>query len=87
MTLYNLAAIWEDKAKMPKSYFCNGWMRLNNEPMSKGRGNFISLIDCIEKYGADATRFTLAVSGDTLDDGNFRAEDANASILKLFKLG
>ena len=87
MALYNHAAIWEDKEKMPKSYFCNGWMMLNDKPMSKSAGNFISLKDCIGKYGADATRLTFADAGDTLDDGNFREANANAAIMKLFNLG
>ena len=71
---------------MPKSYFCNGYMVLNNEKMSKSTGNFLTIKDCIQKFGADATRITLADAGDGLDDANFDTDVANAAILKLFVL-
>ncbi len=87
MTLYNHAAIWEDHKKMPRAYFCNGWMELNDLPMSKKTGNFITLSDSIEKYTADSCRITLADSGDTIDNGNFKEVNANATILKLYNLG
>ena len=86
MSLYNHAAIWQDPKMMPKSYFCNGYMVLNNEKMSKSTGNFLTIKDCIQKFGADATRITLADAGDGLDDANFDTDVANAAILKLFVL-
>jgi leucyl-tRNA synthetase len=51
--------------------------------MSKAEGNFRTITDCVNLYGADATRLVLADSGDSLDDANFREETANASVLKL----
>lgn len=54
--------------------------------MSKSTGNFLTIKDCIEKYGADATRIALASAGDSLDDANFDEKDANALILKLTTL-
>ncbi len=87
MSLYNHAAIWEDKAKMTRGYFCNGWMLLNDKPMSKSTGNFITLRDAVDKYSADATRLAMADAGDTLDDGNFKEDTANALIMKLFNFG
>lgn len=84
MCLYNHAAIWEDRQMMPKSIFCNGYMLLNKEKMSKSKGNFMTMADCIDKFGVDATRLTLADSGDSLDDANFETEMANSCILKLF---
>ena len=54
--------------------------------MSKQTGNFMMLSDCLEKYGADATRIAFADCGDTLDDANFETQVANATILKLFTL-
>lgn len=69
---------------MPRSIYCNGWMIINGEKMSKSTGNFLTLRDCIEKFGVDATRVTLADAGDGLDDANFETDVANASILKLF---
>ncbi len=71
---------------MPRSMYCNGYMVLNNEKMSKSSGNFLTIRDCIDQFGADATRITLADAGDGLDDANFDTDVANASILKLFVL-
>ena len=86
MSLYNHAAIWEDHAMMPRSYYCNGYMVLNKEKMSKSTGNFLTIKDCITKFGADATRVTLADAGDGLEDANFDTMVANASIMKLYTL-
>ena len=44
------------------------------------------LSDCIEQFGADATRMAFADCGDGLDDANFDTTVANAAILKLFTL-
>ena len=84
MCLYNHAAMWNDPKMMPRSIFCNGYMVLNNEKMSKSTGNFLTIKDCITQFGVDATRLTLADAGDGLDDANFETDVANASILKLF---
>lgn len=51
--------------------------------MSKSTGNFLTVNECIDLYGADATRLVLADAGDSLDDANFRQESANAMVLKL----
>ena len=51
--------------------------------MSKARGNFYTLNEMIEKYGADASRITLSDAGDNLDDANFVENIANISIQKL----
>ena len=86
MSLYNHAAIWEDHNMMPRSFYCNGYMVLNNEKMSKSTGNFLTVRDCIKRFGVDATRITLADAGDSLDDANFDTDVANATIMKLFVL-
>jgi leucyl-tRNA synthetase len=84
--LYNHQAIWQDPKFMIKSYFCNGYLMLNNEKMSKSTGNFMTMDQCVDKYGADATRIACADAGDFLDDANFDEQVANAAILKLFTL-
>jgi len=62
-------------------------MLLNDVPMSKKTGNFKTLFDSIETYTADSCRITLADSGDTIDNGNFKEVNANATVLKLYNLG
>ena len=59
---------------------------LNNKKMSKSTGNFMTLRQCINKFGVEATRIAMADAGDTLDDANFDETVANAAILKLFIL-
>ena len=48
-------------------------------------GNFMTMIDAVNRFGADATRFALADSGDSLEDANFDESVANLAILKLTK--
>jgi len=88
MSLYNHAAIWKDDLakKMTRGYFCNGYLMLNNQKMSKSTGNFMTLRECINKFGSDSMRIALGDAGDTLDDANFDETVANAAILKLFVL-
>ena len=52
--------------------------------MSKSTGNFMTMNQCIKKFGSDASRIALADAGDTLDDANFDEAVANQAILKLF---
>jgi len=88
MSLYNHAAIWHEnkEQRMVRSYFCNGYLMLNNKKMSKSTGNFMTLKECVGKFGTEASRIALADAGDTLDDANFEESVANAAILKLFVL-
>lgn len=71
---------------MTRGYFCNGYLMINNEKMSKSTGNFMTIRQCINKYGTDSSRLALADSGDTLDDANFQSEVANSAIMRLFVL-
>lgn len=82
MFLYNHAAIWDNKSKWPRSIFANGHIKINDEKMSKSTGNFLTIIQSIEEYSADAVRFALADAGDGLEDANFRADTANSAILR-----
>jgi leucyl-tRNA synthetase len=88
MSLYNHAAIWKEnrEQRMTRSYFCNGYLCLNGAKMAKSTGNFMTMRDCISKFGVSSTRIALADAGDSLDDANFDEQVANAAILKLFVL-
>ena len=70
----------------PRGIRVNGHLLLNGEKMSKSTGNFLTLSEAIEKFGADATRVAIADAGDGMDDANFEESVANSSILKLFEL-
>ncbi|XP_065833343.1 leucine--tRNA ligase, cytoplasmic-like isoform X1 [Oscarella lobularis] len=82
--LYNHVAVWSnDSSKWPRGVRANGHLMLNSEKMSKSTGNFLTLSQSVEKYGADVTRFNLADAGDTVEDANFIEINANATILRL----
>jgi len=83
--LYNHTALFQEE-KWPKGIRANGFLLLNGEKMSKQTGNFLTLIDGINKYSADAMRLALADAGDQLDDANFTDVTANAAILRIYTL-
>eukprot|EP00004_Rigifila_ramosa_P013703 TRINITY_DN3058_c0_g1_i1.p1 TRINITY_DN3058_c0_g1~~TRINITY_DN3058_c0_g1_i1.p1 ORF type:complete len:1171 (+),score=294.12 TRINITY_DN3058_c0_g1_i1:364-3513(+) len=80
--LYNHVAIFP-KSKLPLGVRANGHLLLNSEKMSKSTGNFLTLREGVEKYSADAMRFTLADAGDGMEDANFQHDTANKAILRL----
>lgn len=84
MSLYNHSAIWDNRPdRMPKSFYANGLLQIDNKKMSKSTGNFLTLAQALNLYGADATRFALASSGDSLEDANFSSNVADGAILTL----
>jgi leucyl-tRNA synthetase len=87
MALYNHAAIWANKPELwPRAYFCNGMVEIDDQKMSKSLGNFLTLKDACDEFGADATRLALADAGDELTKANFRRKTANDNILALTAL-
>jgi len=85
MALYNHAEIWKDRPEMwPRGYYTNGHILVDAEKMSKSKGNFLMLDECVERFSADATRFACADAGDTLEDANFAIDTANNAVLYLF---
>jgi len=85
MALFNHAAIWE-KEMWPRAYYTNGHVMVDAEKMSKSKGNFLTLKQSIDQFGADATRLACADAGDGLEDANFSRETANQAILRLTTL-
>ena len=83
--LYNHAAIFPEEM-FPLSMRTNGHLMLNGKKMSKSTGNSLTLKEAIEKFGADATRLSLADAGDGLEDANFEEKTANANILRVHTL-
>ena len=83
--LYIHIAIFQ-KQYWPRAIRANGHLLLNGEKMSKSTGNFLTLSQAIEKFGADATRVALADAGDGIEDANFEETVANSTILRLYEL-
>jgi leucyl-tRNA synthetase len=69
--VFNHAAVWADAKWWPRAVGVNGWVMVDGEKMSKSRGNFITLRQALDEYGASATRFALAFAGEGVDDANF----------------
>lgn len=70
----------------PRAVRGNGHLLLNNEKMSKSTGNFMTLVQSVSEFTADATRLAMADAGDELDDANFATSTCNAAILNLYNL-
>jgi leucyl-tRNA synthetase len=70
MCLYNHLYIWGRK-HLPKGIFCNGWILVDGEKMSKSKGNFVLLSDANKAFSSDAMRITLADAKDSTEDANF----------------
>lgn len=54
--------------------------------MAKSTGNFMTLEQLVEKYGADASRIAMADAGDGVADANFEEDVADKAVLKLYIL-
>ncbi|KAJ6015993.1 Leucine--tRNA ligase cytoplasmic [Penicillium herquei] len=70
----------------PRGVRANGHLMLNGAKMSKSTGNFLTLKDAVDKFGADATRIAFADAGDSIEDANFEETVANSNILRLHTL-
>ncbi|AGO09902.1 AaceriAAL088Wp [[Ashbya] aceris (nom. inval.)] len=81
--IYNHVALFPKKF-WPRGIRANGHLMLNNAKMSKSTGNFMTLKQIVEKFGADAARIALADAGDSMEDANLDEANANAAILRLF---
>ncbi|KAI1080562.1 hypothetical protein F5B20DRAFT_589294 [Whalleya microplaca] len=83
--LYIHAAIWPEEY-WPRGIRPNGHLLLNGDKMAKSTGNFLTLRETVEKFGADASRIAIADAGDSIEDANFEEAVANKTILKLYEL-
>ncbi len=60
----------------PRAIGANGWVTVDGEKMSKSKGNFITLRQAVEEYGADASRLAFLDSNEGLADADFRRSAA-----------
>lgn len=70
----------------PRSIRANGHLMLNGNKMAKSTGNFMTLEQLVQKFGADATRIAIADAGDGVNDANFEEDVADNNILRLHNL-
>ncbi|NOX71202.1 MAG: leucine--tRNA ligase [Candidatus Micrarchaeota archaeon] len=69
-SIFNHVAIFPEK-HWPRAYVINGRVMVNNEKMSKSKGNFFTMRELYEKHGADLIRLAAANAGEGIDDANF----------------
>jgi leucyl-tRNA synthetase len=59
---------------LPKGVSVNGMLSIEGKKMSKSKGNFITLKDALNTFGADATRCALLLGGEGMNDPDWRAD-------------
>jgi len=57
---------------LPKAIGVNGMLSIEGKKMSKSKGNFITLKDALNQFGADATRCALLLGGEGMNDPDWR---------------
>jgi len=60
--------------EIPRVVFAHGWWKIDEEKMSKSRGNVVDPYVMIERYGVDAYRYFLLREVQFGFDGNFSEE-------------
>jgi len=61
--------------RMPDTVFAHGWWLINQDKMSKSRGNVVDPMEMVKRFGIDAYRYFLLRDVPFGMDGNF-SEDA-----------
>jgi leucyl-tRNA synthetase len=70
--LFQHTALFPDR--LPKAIGVNGMLSIEGKKMSKSKGNFITLKDALNEFGADATRCTLLLGGEGMNDPDWRTD-------------
>ncbi|MBW3019452.1 leucine--tRNA ligase [Candidatus Woesearchaeota archaeon] len=65
--LFNHVAIFPEKY-WPRAIGVNGYVNIQKQKMSKSKGLFLTLRQCIAEFGVDPTRITILSSGEELND-------------------
>jgi len=70
----------DEKIEMPQTVFAHGWWLIDDSKMSKSKGNVVSPIEMVNKFGVDVYRYFLLRDVPFGLDGNFSEE----AIIKRF---
>ena len=60
----------------PHAIGVNGMLMIEGKQMHKSKGNFVTMKNAVEQYGADATRCALLLGAEGMDDPDWRSENA-----------
>ncbi|MHA1631964.1 MAG: leucine--tRNA ligase [Candidatus Freyarchaeota archaeon] len=72
--LFHHVALWPE-GKWPRKIGVNGMIQVEGEKMAKSKGNFITMREALNKYGADVTRMSLAYAAEGLNDPDWREKE------------
>ncbi len=70
----------------PRGIGVNGMLSIEGQKMSKSKGNFLTLRNTLDRYGADVTRLTLVLGAEDMDDPDWREENAKGIDARLSSL-
>jgi leucyl-tRNA synthetase len=68
---------------LPQAIGVNGMLSIEGKKMSKSKGNFVTLKDALNEFGADATRCALLLGGEGMNDPDWRRETVGDVLGKL----
>jgi leucyl-tRNA synthetase len=74
--IFHHAALFPQK-HWPKGISVNGMLMIEGKQMHKSKGNFVTMKNAVDTYGADATRCALLIGAEAMDDPDWRNENAN----------
>jgi len=60
----------------PRAMGVNGMLMIEGKQMHKSKGNFVTMKNAVDKYGADATRCALLLGAEGMDDPDWRGDNA-----------
>ncbi len=83
--LFNHVALFP-KNQWPQSFMINGRIMVNNEKMSKSKGNFFTMRELYLEHGPDIVRLAAANAGEGVDDANYDMEFLDTAKKKLTEL-
>lgn len=60
----------------PHAMGVNGMLMIEGKQMHKSKGNFVTMKNAVDRYGADATRCALLLGAEGMDDPDWRGDNA-----------
>lgn len=78
--VYWPAFLMASKLDLPKKLLVHGWIKVNNQKMSKSFGNSVDPIELLENYGSDPIRYYLTRYMSITQDAEFSIGDLEQKI-------
>ncbi len=73
-SIYWPCFLWSLGLEIPKKIFGHPWLLMNNDKMSKSKGNLLYAEELVDKFGVDAIRYYLLHEIPYSSDGNMTDE-------------